>query len=263
MARGSDQSGGGGGAPASTAIEILGGGGSMDSRGKTILNKKYFVTSVEQLDTSPIIEGYLATNISYTRLNDTAYEQNVTYESQSDKNGPGTTNQFDFGVKGTFEMFCGFESKPIELHPRLDKLTEDFGGYFTFDGYAKWPPKYTPTDTGGLGGGGGPINNPLFGVTKYKEISLVLRHSYFIKTLDASVWESTGKIVDTLPGGIPVPPGEKDKDGKEIKRQWMMQAPAISKQGGAYQIVREYVMLDSKGMPDGLYEKGTVPGVPP
>ena len=40
----------------------------------------------------------------------------------------------------------------------------------------------------------------------------------------------------------------------------MMQAPAVSRQGEAWQVVQEYVLLDRKGIAQGLYEKGTVPG---
>jgi hypothetical protein len=163
------------------------------------------------------------------------------------------------GVKGTFEMFCSYESKPIELHPRIDKLSVDFGGYFTPDGFAKWPPTYTPTSGGGLGSGN-TVANPMFGVTRYKEVTLTLRHTYFTKSVNPNIWDTAGRVVDKLPAGIPIPRGEKDKDGKEIPRRWMMQAPAVSRQGEAWQVVQEYVLLDSKGVADGLYEKGTVPG---
>jgi len=259
MARGSGGYGAGGGAVPHTGVEMLGGGGGMDARGKTTVNKKYFVTDKAQLETAPIVQGYSATNITYTRINDTAYEQNVTYEAQSDSSGNGTTVWLQNGVKGTFEMFCSYESKPIELHPRIDKLSVDFGGYFTPDGFAKWPPTYTPTSGGGLGSGN-TVPNPMFGVTRYKEVTLTLRHTYFTQNVNPNIWDTAGRVVDELPAGIPIPKGEKDKDGKEIPRRWMMQAPAVSRQGEAWQVVQEYVLLDSKGVADGMYEKGTVPG---
>jgi len=259
MARGSGNYGAGSGAAAHTGVEMLGGGGGMDARGKTTINKKYFVTDQAQLETAPDLQGYSATNITYTRINDTAYEQNVTYESQSQFSGTGTTVWLQNGVKGTFEMFCSFETKPIELHPRIDKLSVDFGGYFTPDGFAKWPPTYIPTRSGGLGSGN-TVPNPMFGVTRYKEVTLTLRHTYFTNNVNGNIWNTAGRVVDNLPAGIPIPRGEKDKDGKEIPRRWMMQAPAVSRQGNAWQVVHEYVLLDSKGVADGLYEKGTVPG---
>ncbi|NDD54257.1 hypothetical protein EBZ39_10350 [bacterium] len=240
---------------------MLGGGGSFQATGKTTINKKYFVTNFAQLQTAPKIDGYQATNISYTRINDTAYEQSVTYEAMTEASTSDTGGVvwLQSGVKGTFEMFCSFESKPIELHPRIDKLSVDFGGYFTPDGFAKWPPTYTPTSGGGLGSGN-TVANPMFGVTRYKEVTLTLRHTYFTKNVNPNIWDTAGRVVDKLPAGIPIPKGEKDKDGKEIPRRWMMQAPAVSRQGEAWQVVQEYVLLDSKGVADGLYEKGTVPG---
>lgn len=260
MSRGSGYGGGGGGGAGShSGIEMLGGGGGMNSQGKTILNKKYFVTDAAQLQTAPNVEGFSATNISYTRINDTAYEQSVTYEAQSELSGAGTTVWLQNGVKGTFEMFCSFETKPIELHPRINQLSVDFGGYFTFDGFAKFPPTYVPVSGGGLGSST-PVDNPMFGVTRYKEPTLTLRHTYFTNQVNQGIWDTTGKIVDSMPANLPIPKGEKDKKGKEIPRRWMMQAPAVTRQGDAWQVVHEYVLLDAKGVADGLYEKGTVPG---
>ena len=100
----------------------------------------------------------------------------------------------------------------------------------------------------------------MFGVTRYKEITLTLRHSYYTKNINANIWDTAGRVVDKLPAAIPVPKGEKDKNGKEIPPKWMMQAPAVSRQGEAWQVVQEYVLLDRKGIAQGLYEKGTVPG---
>lgn len=261
MARGSSGSSGGGGSVSNTGVEMLGGGGSFQATGKTTINKKYFVTDFKQLETAPKIDGYQATNISYTKLNNTAYEQSVTYEAMTETStsDSGGVVWLQSGVKGTFEMFCSYESKPIELHPRIDKLSVDFGGYFTPDGFAKWPPTYTPTSGGGLGSGNATAN-PMFGVTRYKEVTLTLRHTYFTKSVNPNIWDTAGRVVDKLPAGIPIPKGEKDKNGKEIPRRWMMQAPAVSRQGDAWQVVHEYVLLDSKGVADGMYEIGTVPG---
>ena len=261
MARGSSYGGGSGGSVQNTGVEMLGGGGSFQATGKTTINKKYFVTDFAQLETAPKISGYQATGINYTKINETAYEQSVTYEAMTEASTSETGGVvwLQSGVKGTFEMFCSYESKPIELHPRIDKLSVDFGGYFTPDGFAKWPPTYTPTLGGGLGSGS-TVPNPMFGVTRYKEVTLTLRHTYFTKNVNPNIWDTAGRVVDKLPAGIPIPRGEKNKDGREIPRRWMMQAPAVSRQGEAWQVVQEYVLLDSKGVADGLYEKGTVPG---
>ena len=261
MSRGSSYGGSSGGSVANTGVEMLGGGGSFQATGKTTINKKYFVTEFAQLETAPKIEGYQATNISYTKINETAYEQSVTYEAMTEASTSDTGGVvwLQSGVKGTFEMFCSYESKPIELHPRIDKLSVDFGGYFTPDGFAKWPPTYTPTSGGGLGSGN-TEPNPMFGVTRYKEVTLTLRHTYFTKNVNPNIWNTAGRVVSKLPAGIPIPKGEKDKDGREIPRRWMMQAPAVSRQGEAWQVVQEYVLLDAKGVADGMYETGTVPG---
>lgn len=254
MARGSSGLSGGG-AFSGQPVEIQGGTGITDSRGKSILNKKYFVTSVEDLNLAPKIDGYLPTNITHTRINDSAYEQNITYEGASDSSDVITSIE---GVKGNIEMFCGFETIPIERHPRISKLTKDFGGYFTPTGDAKFPSTYTPVESGGLAGGK-PKDNPMFGVISYKEATLILRHTYFIKEIDSTIWDTTGKVVEILPKGIPIPKGEFNADGVEIKRKFMMQAPSINRQGDAWQVVQEYVILNAKAVADGLYAAGMLP----
>ena len=262
MARGSSGGGGSSGSVPNTGVEMLGGGGSFQATGKTTINKKYFVTDFKQLETAPRIDGYQATNITYTKINETAYEQSVTYEAMTEASTSeaGGVVWLQSGVKGTFEMFCSFESKNIALHPRILQLVEEYGGSFTqTSDPVYFPPTYTPTSGGGLGSGN-TITNPMFGVTKYKEVTLTLRHTYFTKNVNPNIWDTAGRVVDKMPAGIPIPKGEKDKDGKEIPRRWMMQAPAVSRQGEAWQVVQEYVLLDAKGVADGMYEKGTVPG---
>jgi len=255
MARGSSSLGSGGGAYSAGKVEMQGGTGMVDSRGKSILNKKYFVTSAAELDYAPKIEGYLPTNITHNRINDSAYEQNITYEGQSNTSDVITSIE---GVKGNIEMFCGFETIPIERHPRISKLTKDFGGYFTPTGDVKFPSTYTPVEAGGLAGGK-PKDNPMFGVISYKEATLILRHTYFVEEIDANIWDTTGKVVEILPKGIPVPKGELDVNGNEIKRKFMMQAPSINRQGNAWQVVQEYVILNAKAVADGLYAAGILP----
>jgi len=262
MARGSSGSGGSSGSVQNTGIEMLGGGGSYQATGKTTINKKYFVTEFAQLESAPKLEGYQATNITYTKINDTAYEQSVTYEAMTEASPSeaGGVVWLQAGVKGTFEMFCSYESKDIALHPRILKLVEEYGGSFTgTSNPVYFPPTYIPNEGSGLGSSNA-IVNPMFGVTKYKEPTLTLRHTYFTKIVNPNIWDTTGRVVSKLPAGIPIPKGEKDKNGKVIPRRWMMQAPAVSRQGEAWQVVQEYVLLDSKGVADGMYEIGTVPG---
>ena len=259
MSRGSSYNNAGAGETPGTGIEMTGGGGGYGATGKVTLNKKYFVTDVNKLNTAPLIDGFSATNISFTRINDNAYEQNVTYESQQaggfQENGGVVWLQN--GVRGTFEMFCSYESRPIENHPRLLQLFEKFGGSLN-----NQEAVFNLLLTGGGTGlsGDNAKKSPMYGVRHYKEITLILRHTYMVSNVSGSIWSNTGKITSTLPAGIPVPPGEKDDEGNEIKPQWLMQAPALSKQGSAWQVVQEYVMLNTGGIGEGLYEKGQTPG---
>ena len=263
MSRGSGGGGAGGGTGGDvTAIEMVGGGGGVSATGKQTINKKYFVTNSQNLDVAPKIAGYNATQISYVKINDTAYEQSVNYESLTDASTTeaGGVVWLQNGVKGTFEMFCSFEMINIENHPRIADIKEKYGGQLINNRLTF--PMFTPRKQGGGLESQAVIKNPMFGVEFYKEATLTLRHTYFTKSLNASIWDLTGKVVTRLPAGVPGPKGEKDSSGKIIPREYMIQAPAVSRQGDAWQVVLEYVMLKASRMATEMYEKGSTPGAP-
>ena len=258
MARGSSRGGGGGGGPSGPVVEMTGESGELNNTGRARIRKKYFVTNEADLAKVPDLTGYRATNITYNKIGGGAYEQNVEYTAQVDAAVSAVVETLG-GLNGTFEMFTSYESHPIELHPKIDKLSVDYGGYFTPDGFAKWPPFYTPTSGGGLGSGT-QVRNPMFGVTRYKDVSMTFRHTYYVKNVPRSIYDKAGNIVTNLPAGFPTPKGPVDKDGKEIKRRWMMQMPAVSRDGNSYRVVQEYVLLDSSGAASDLYEVTSTPG---
>lgn len=262
MSRGSSYNDGAGGGAGGTGVEMSGGGGGFQATGKITLNKKFFVTDESKLNTAPIISGFEATQINFTRINETAFEQNVTYEAQQEggNSETGGVVWLQKGVRGTFEMFCSFKNTPIGQHPRIDKLLKDFGGYLEGD-IPQWPPTFTPITGGGLGGGTSKTN-PMFQVTNYMEATQTLRHTYFVDNVSPDIWDNTGRIVQRLPAGIPAPKGEKDADGNIIPRSWMMQSPAVSRQGDAWQVIQEYVILNAKGVAEGLYEQASAVGSP-
>ena len=259
MARGSSGGGGGSGAPSGAVVEMLGESGEINAQGKARIRKKFFVTNPADLTTIPAFQGYRAVNVTYNKIGGGAFEQNVEYAAQvGSQQAPGLVETLQ-GISGTFEMFTSYESHPIELHPKIDKLTKDFGGYYTPDGFAKWPPFYNAAGGSGLSGGE-PARNPLFGVTRYKEVSMIFRHTFFTNTLGQNIYAKAGKIVTNLPAGFPTPNGPLDSNGREIKRRWMMQMPAVSREGNAFRVVQEYVLLDSSAIGEGLYEVTTTPG---
>ena len=236
---------------------------NINAQGRRTLNKRYFIQTDNENDLLSVeqVNGYRATDAKHEKIATGLYEQEVQYVGEvAAEQAPGLVETLQ-GVSGTFEMFCSYESHPIELHPRIDKLSTNFGGYFTPDGFAKWPPFYTPSGAGGLSGGE-QLRNPMFGVTRYKEVSMTLRHTYYVRGVSRSIYDKAGKVVTSLPAGFPTPVGPKDKDGKEIKRRWMMQMPAVTREGNSYRVIQEYVLLDTSGVAEGLYEVTSTPGNP-
>ena len=259
MARGSGGGGGGSGTPSGAVVEMLGESGEINAQGKAKIRKKFFVTDAANLTKIPQFPGYRAVNVTYNKIGGGAFEQNVEYAAQVDATQSPDLIETLQGISGTFEMFTSYESHPIELHPKIDKLTEDFGGYYTPDGFAKWPPFYNAVGGSGLSGGE-PQRNPLFGVTRYKEVTMIFRHTFYQKTVPQTIYDKAGKIVTNLPAGFPTPKGPNDSNNKEIKRRWMLQMPAVSREGDAFRVVQEYVLLDSSAIGEGLYEVTTTPG---
>ena len=258
MARGSSTTSASG-TPGGPVVEMLGEAGELNNQGKVRIRKKYLVQNEDDLGKVPDLTGYRPTQVSYNKIGGGVYEQNVDYAAQlTNQQAPGIVEKLG-GLDGTFEMFTSYESHPIELHPKIDQLATDYGGYFTPDGFAKWPPFYTPGGGGGLGAGA-QKRNPMFGVTRYKDVSMTFRHTYYVTDLAQSIYDKAGMVVQNLPAGFPTPKGPTDKEGKEIKRRWMLQMPAISREGNSYRVVQEYVLLDTSGVTEGLYETTSTPG---
>ena len=219
-----------------------------------------------------MLAGYRPVNISYNKIGP-GYEQTIEYGAMVEAGGSGTgalgpngeasqVVETIGGISGTFEMITSYEIVPIERHPRCDQLVNDYGGQY-IDGLARWfNPTYVPA-TGArsaLSGGAEGIPNPLFGVTSYKDVTMTFRHTYSVRAVPREIWDKAGKVVTNLPAGFPTPKGDLDKDGKEIKRRWMMQMPAVSRDGEGYRVVQEYVLLDKSGVADGLYVATNTPG---
>lgn len=89
---------------------------------------------------------------------------------------------------------------------------------------------------------------------------MTFRHTYYVKAVSRSIYDRAGKVVESLPAAFPTPRGPTDRKGKEIRRRWLMQMPAISREGESYRIVQDYVLLDASGISEGLYEVTSTPG---
>lgn len=256
MSRGSGK-GGGGDSFSIPPIELAGESGELTNQGRAKIRKKILIEREQDLGKVPQLTGYRAVQCTYTKVPGGFFEQTTDYVAKV-KPLEGLVEKLQ-GVEGTFEMSTSYESHPIELHPKIDKLVLDYGGYYTPDGFAKWPPFYAPVGGSGLSGGE-QTRNPMFGVTRYKAVSMIFRHTFYEDKVTDKVYEKAGMIVEKLPAGFPIPKGDKLSNGSEIKRRWLMQMPAVSREGGTYRIVQDYVLLDNSGVAEGLYETTQPPG---
>lgn len=258
MARGSTTTAAASGSSGHSGAEMLGATGSLAPTGKASIVKKYFVTNEGDLNDCPAIQGFLPTNIQHVKVGP-GWEQTVTYDALHAGIVLGSTG-FDGGSsdRGTFEILTSYEVVPIIKHPRITKLKEQYNGTEVVPGYIIFPEFLE--GKGALGGDGTGTTkaktNPMYGVTSYKEYTFTFRHTYYAQSVSGSILNRAGMIVEKLPGGFPQIRGEQGSDGRQIRRQWLVQMPALRKEGKTWRIEQDYILLDAKGMADDVYIKG-------
>lgn len=119
-----------------------------------------------------------------------------------------------------------FRNNPIENHPQLARMIEEWGGYEDEDGRIRWP-RDIPEGVTGLRASLGTRKvdknklqeNPLFGVEHYMVFGSIVEVSTVEEELDEQYLARVGTVVDEVPGledVIPTPEG----------RNWMVMAPS-------------------------------------
>lgn len=247
MSRGSTGLGASGGTTV-TGTEMLGSTGSMDASGKRTLTKKFFVTTEGDLTKAPTVTGYIATAISHTKLG-AGWEQTVQYEALDLTLG-GSTGFSQANEKGSFEIISSYELRPIGRHPRIGKLKKKYNGREEFGEIV-----FDEFLSAGTGVGSKSRRNPMYQVKSYREYTFTVRHTYYKETVGKDIFDKAGTTTNKLPGNVPVPKGATDSDGKEIKRYFQIQMPNLRREGNAWRVEQDYVLVDAAGFADDIFEK--------
>jgi len=248
MSRGSSTGLGASGGSTVTGTEMLGSTGSMDASGKRTLTKKFFVTAEDNLTRAPTVSGYIATAISHTKLG-AGWEQTVQYEALNLALG-GSTGFPQSSDKGSFEIISSYELRPIGRHPRIGQLKEKYSGRDEFGEIV-----FDEFLSSGTGVGGKRQRNPMYMVKSYREYTFTVRHTYYAQSVGKDIFDRAGATTDKLPGNVPVPKGPMDSDGKEVKRRFQIQMPNLRREGNAWRIEQDYVLVDAAGFADDIFEK--------
>lgn len=248
MSRGSSTGLGASGGATVAGTEMLGSTGSMDASGKRTLTKKFFVTAEGDLTKAPAVAGYIATAISHTKLG-VGWEQTVQYEAV-DLSLAGSTGFPQSSDKGTFEIISSYELRPIGRHPRIGRLKEKYNGREEFGEIV-----FDEFLSAGTGVGAKSQRNPMYQVKSYREYTFTVRHTYYKDMVNDNIFDKAGTVTDNLPGSMPVPKGVMDSDGKEIKRKFQIQMPNLRREGNAWRVEQDYVLVDAAGFADDIFEK--------
>ena len=250
MARGSSPSSPPAGG-SSGAIEMRGQQGNLDQRGTATIVKKYLVDDESKLGEAPMLAGYRPISISYTKVFDNFYEQSVTYQTGAAAIITGASGGLlrgNLDEDGFFEIFCSFEVKRIELHPRINDLVSRYNATVAENGDVLFPPYISDAAVGALSAGRNVVN-PMFGVKFYKEPTMTLRHTFNVPVINPAFFSRTGRKTSVLPGNLNfLPPAQNGRT-----REWLIQAPSASMTGNTWRIQQEYVLLDARGVADEIF----------
>lgn len=248
MSRGSNKGLVASGGTTVTGTEMLGSTGSMDASGKRTLTKKFFVSTEGNLTKAPTIAGYIATAINHTKLG-VGWEQTVQYEALDLTLG-GSTGFSQSSDTGSFEIISSYELRPIGRHPRIGMLKEKYNGREEFGEIV-----FDEFLSDGTGVGSKSVRNPMYQVKSYREYTFTLRHTYYKDTVGKDIFDKAGTTTNKLPGNVPVPKGAKDSEGREIKRYFQIQMPNLRREGNAWRVEQDYVLVDAAGFADDIFEK--------
>jgi hypothetical protein len=102
--------------------------------------------------------------------------------------------------------------EPIEAHPRIEQLKEQYGGTEDDEGNVKFPVRL-PEGKGGSGTGFGSRKgragrNPMYGMKTFPKRGAEWTRTYFRKSLPSDLLDKAGRTTATLPGGVKAPPGK-------------------------------------------------------
>lgn len=249
MARGS--SGGGGKGTAFQSYEMLQGAGAVDNSGKYTVSRKYYVTSEDDLITTPqsISVGGKAmfpAGLSYQKIGPSVWEKTIEYTAPLNSSETGVVKKLSAassgGEEGRLQMEVSAEFKDIALHPEIEYLKQKYAGK-TVNNKVVFEETYTEQGTGTSGGA--PKKNPFFGVRFFYSPSATVRHTYTVDQMPPNIWAGVFCIVDTekLPGGFPPFPEYTNKQGVTMKHHWQIQMPQIALVGGRIEITDTYTLL--------------------
>jgi hypothetical protein len=166
----------------------------------------------------------------------------LTYQGQRTDAGAGPP------VK-VFSLQSSYEEEPIESHPRLKELMEKYSGSKGADGRVQWAEEIeSENKSRGFGKAeeSSTKANPMFGVEKWKKLSVIWSVTYAARTIPGDALNRIGRTLASPPGNPPSLAG---------RSRWLAMPVRATKRGNVSEITEEFLLLDDS-QPDDLYKPG-------
>jgi hypothetical protein len=159
-----------------------------------------------------------------------------------------------------FEIEFTLEQAPIETHPDFQSLNDTYGPYDSLN--RTWPAIVTAASASkGLqkpSTKGGPVTNPMYGVTSYLVPGCIYRVTYTNDDIEADLLEGVGQI-DTDPddlgevyGNFVAVNSVVNQTAKD--RRWLKMAPRVRQHGGCVTVSQEWMLGGPRGWLKQVYD---------
>ena len=237
-----------------TVFLMAGGSGSIDEKGVISHTSPYYcpkdtdpssLSAFPDTPETPTLRGELKEQSRNWKDNgDGSYTVYITYEGGEEGNVGQTPGAWFGGDEATYELAASLKDIPIEQHPGIAGLMEQYHGTRVGNGVVEFA-QGTPS-----------APNPMFGVKTFKCVSGTLRRTRIVTTIDAKILESVGSVT-TKVGQFPTlnfeaPDGKGGK--KSVPREWLKLTPTITKRGSKFTLTEEYMLSPKGGFPQYVYD---------
>ena len=238
-----------------TVFLMAGGSGSIDEKGVITHTCPYYCPKDQdpsamggvfpETPEKPTLRGDLKEQSRNWKDNgDGSYTVYITYEGGEEGGGVGNAGAWFGGDEATYELAASLKDIPIEQHPGIAGLMENYHGTRVGNGVVEFA-QGTPS-----------APNPMFGVKTFKCVSGTLRRTRIVTTVDSKILEGVGSI-STKIGSFPTlnfeePDGKGGK--KSVPREWLKLTPTITKRGSKFTLTEEYMLSPKGGFPKYVYD---------
>ncbi len=169
----------------------------------------------------------------------------VTYSGEANGN-PSQSNEAGAIGRITYGLKPQFGEEPIETHPELKELMDNFAGRFDKQsGRVIFDTELPKGLKMKLGQRSNATRNPMSGVDKWKPVLVTWTRNYAARAIPQDILSRIGKVITNPPGNPPSLPG---------RTKWLVECPETedSDSGNVVRVSEVYSLLPEEA-PEAYY----------